>query len=86
MTHTNNAFELATIEPVARVDGKQLSQGLNFLIFKYNSLNILIESIGKILGLFNNHGNSIEDDVLRLRGQMVFVRELESLVFLSTPV
>ena len=34
----------------------------------------------------DSDGNTIKDDVLRLRGQMVFVKELDSLVYLSTPV
>ena len=34
----------------------------------------------------DSEGNTIKDEVLRLRGQMVFVKELDSLVYLSTPV
>jgi hypothetical protein len=36
--------------------------------------------------IYGKGNSSIKDESLRLRGQMVFVKELDSLVFLSTPM
>ena len=38
------------------------------------------------MNAYGKGNSSLKDDSLRLRGQMVFVKELDSLVFLSTPL
>ena len=56
--------------------------GKNKMEFGFLILHLLLNFYFSI----DSDGNTIKDDVLRLRGQMVFVKELDSLVYLSTPV
>ena len=49
MSHLNNVFELATMEPIIRTDGKYLSADSIFQIFIFICFPIILLDIKKLL-------------------------------------
>jgi hypothetical protein len=64
ISHTNNVFELTTIEPVRRTDFASSNEKPKL-----------------------GHQSSFEiDECLRLKGQMMLIKEWDAIIFLATPV
>ncbi len=66
ISHTNNVFELSTIEPITRTEDHLTHM--------------------KISSKFASSTEDSADQCLKLKGQMLFIKEWDCIIFLGTPV
>ncbi|CAL1267227.1 unnamed protein product [Larinioides sclopetarius] len=69
-SHTNNIFELCSVEPLKPKEDRLLETGSTK---SYDSE-------------FNDDDTKLEDKLLHLKGQMMYMEEWRSMVYLGTPV
>ena len=95
ISHSNNVFEFATIEPLrkqseeidltAAENRDKLSTGflVNFLRFHFCSSYF---SVLEALLSMSTAQRDVQEEYLRLRGQMLYVHEWKAIIYLATPV
>ena len=93
VSHSNNVFEFSTIEPLRRLpnesdmeinDAKDQNDSgrLDFVLCRpWTFLNSFLEMLLTMMAQ-----RDVQDEYLRLRGQMLYVHEWKAIIYLATPV
>jgi hypothetical protein len=90
--HSNNVFEFSTIEPLRKQSNETDSQandvreqndpGKTDQIFLFCSIDLIILE----MLLTTTTQRDVQEEYLRLRGQMLYVYEWKAIIYLATPV